>query len=144
MNDADGCVPPSDRELRNPGSLPKTRFPNAVPSAAKNTPLARTENTAEGRFDPKDAKTRNIRYAREMKRWCVGPMPVEEFLDEFLPPAPKGKGVRAIPSCKGAFNRVPLDPKDEQAIYEKLVSIVFTKSAKTTFILFCTDTSHQL
>ncbi|KAH8115737.1 hypothetical protein DFH11DRAFT_1507405, partial [Phellopilus nigrolimitatus] len=144
MNDADDCIPPSDRELRNPRSLPKPRVLNAVPSAAKNTPLARTEYSAEGSFDPKDAKGRNIRYAREMKRWCVGPMPVEEFLDEFLPPAPKGKGVRVMPSCKGAFNRIPVDPKDEQAIYEKLIPAINYKKRCPSLNFVDTSTRSEL
>ncbi|KAH8115724.1 hypothetical protein DFH11DRAFT_1702549 [Phellopilus nigrolimitatus] len=119
-------LPPFDQEPINTQSPPPNPDgPRPIPcSPAKDTPIARTENGAKDGFDPKDAKSRNIRYAREMKRWCVGPMPVEEFLDEFLPPAPKGKGARAMPSCKGAFNRVPMVPKDEQAIYEKLIPAI--------------------
>ncbi|KAH8115734.1 hypothetical protein DFH11DRAFT_1507170, partial [Phellopilus nigrolimitatus] len=119
-------LPPFDQEPIDPQSPPPNPAgPRPIPcSPAKDTPIARTENGAKDGFDPMDAKSRNIRYAREMKRWCVGPMPVEEFLDEFLPPAPKGKGTRAMPSCKGAFNRVPMEPKDEQAIYEKLIPAI--------------------
>ncbi|KAH8115731.1 hypothetical protein DFH11DRAFT_1301613 [Phellopilus nigrolimitatus] len=79
-----------------------------------------------------------------MKRWCVGPMPVEEFLDELLPPAPKGKGVRVMPSCKGAFNRIPVDPKDEQAIYEKLIPAINYKKRCPSLNFVDTSTRSEL
>ncbi|KAL5480753.1 hypothetical protein ACEPAI_9693 [Sanghuangporus weigelae] len=74
------------------------------------------------------------RYAREGRKVIIGPMPVRSFLDEFLPSAP---GHKRMPKSAGAFNNVPLRPKDEREIYRVLIAAI-DKDKHCPSINFCT------
>ena len=101
-------VPPSA-----PGFLQEVTFPRDVPiGRASEDPLSGPVI---------EAKVNDVyRYANEGRKVILGPMPVTTFLDEFLPPVPFRE---RMPKCSGAFNKVPLRPKNEKQIYEALVSL---------------------
>ncbi|KAH8115742.1 hypothetical protein DFH11DRAFT_1854205 [Phellopilus nigrolimitatus] len=128
---------PFAQEVKRCGTPPNTELPDEYKDKVRNTPIARTENGAKGGFQSKDAKSRNTRYAREMKKWCVGPMPVEDFLDEFLPTAPEHKG--PMPDWANAFDDVPVNPPKEPEIYPKLAINDNKRCPTLTFV----DTSNR-
>ncbi|OCB91436.1 hypothetical protein A7U60_g1314 [Sanghuangporus baumii] len=114
-------------------SMPRIRPLNkaAIPM---DIPAARTsKDPLKGPIQ--EAEINDIhRYAREGRKMIIGPMPVRSFLDEFLPPAPSHK---RIPKTAGAFNKVPLRPKDEREIYKVLIAAI-DKDKRCPSINFCT------
>ncbi|KAL1950098.1 hypothetical protein VTO73DRAFT_5220 [Trametes versicolor] len=75
-------------------------------TGAWNTPITRTETSAQTfGFEDKTAKSRNLRLGEEMKGRMLGPMPVEDFLREFL--SADTISFKDMPSPKSAFSRVP-------------------------------------
>ncbi|KAI0948918.1 hypothetical protein AcW1_008660 [Taiwanofungus camphoratus] len=82
------------------------------------TPLRRRNHNQYGHFDPEGARSRNLRYAQEARNF-LGPMPVEDFLDEFLPETSV-----PMPNIKDAFKHVPKGAAKEKDIYIPLISIL--------------------
>ena len=79
------CDIPVDRPPGTPkrqtGAKSKTKpLPN-------NTPIVKTTNSGRDLILEQDAEARQERFESEFRKWCVGPMPVENFLQEFLPPS---------------------------------------------------------
>jgi hypothetical protein len=70
-----------------------------------------------------NARCRNFTVnamGKEMKNHCVGPMPVQEFLEEFLPTS-EIPGLLPINFKSGTFNNT-VRVKDEVQAYEPFVS----------------------
>lgn len=98
----------------------------AARSRLNNVPIVKTTNAIkEGCFE-RDSSARQRKFASTMKQSCVGPMPLEEFLEAFLPSRPdnrkKQKGRKRMPQARNAFRSVPKEASDESEIYEPLVS----------------------
>ena len=85
----------------------------------KNAPLVSHEDTI---FGPNDAEKRYLRFADEAASHLIGPMPVDKFLDEFLP---KPTADKPMPDSKGAFDGVPEKPQNEGQIYAPLVRLFY-------------------
>ncbi|KAI0326080.1 hypothetical protein GY45DRAFT_1329415 [Cubamyces sp. BRFM 1775] len=82
--------------------------------------LSRNENSAQTYgFDPKDADSRYKRLGVDASRVTMGPMPVTDFLEEFLP-ARKAL-IKLMPRCKGAFNGIKANNANESDIYPILL-----------------------
>jgi len=77
-----------------------------------------------------EAEERYMRTARDIVAEVVGPMPVKKFLRRYfeLPNSPP----REINSV--SFDRVPARPKNEQELYQPLVSS-YTCHARTFSVL---------
>ncbi|KAH8115736.1 hypothetical protein DFH11DRAFT_1301848 [Phellopilus nigrolimitatus] len=113
------------------------RYPKTPGSPVKDTPISKPGEGSKRWLDGRCERSN----AREMRKWCVGPMPVQEFLETFLP-APLGvNGKRSMPSFKNAFNGVPTNPKDAQDIYSKLINSINGKKRCPSLIF--ADTSAQ-
>ncbi|KAH8115730.1 hypothetical protein DFH11DRAFT_1742744 [Phellopilus nigrolimitatus] len=69
------------------------------------------------------------------------PMPVQEFLETFLPVPLGVDGKRSMLSFINAFNGVPTSPKDAQDIYGKLINSINGKKRCPSLIF--ADTSAQ-
>lgn len=68
--------------------------------------------------DPSDiAADQDQRFARDIEREVVGPMPVDHFLGTFLSPRTRIRGLESV-----TFSGVPDRPDKESAIYPSLVS----------------------
>ena len=65
------------------------------------------------------ASERNQRFARDIERKVVGPMPVNDFLTKFL-----GRRTRVPRFDEVTFSGVPEEPDKESAIYVPLASRV--------------------
>ncbi|KAI0940213.1 hypothetical protein AcV5_001383 [Taiwanofungus camphoratus] len=92
--------------------------------AQKDIPAAESENnTQHSGFDPKIARCRYMRYAREARKFVLGPMPVEQFLSTFLPVT----DMSGMPSSEGAFKNIP-DDVEEPKIYRPLVAALNFKN----------------
>lgn len=128
--------PPRDSEHgeRIPTSSPEAtddsiRSPSNVSvleeTSVLNTPLALHENaTQTDGFEPKDSKSRYRRFAADMKKNVLGPMPPQDFMDNFMPDR-KGSDRSGRLSSKGAFKKVPERAEHESLIYDPLVSSNF-------------------
>lgn len=99
---------------------------NATRSRPNNVPIVKSASTIREGFFEKNAGARQRKFASLVKRSCVGPMPIEEFLDAFLPLRPentmKRKGGKKMAQTRNAFRSVPRDPIDEREMYRPLVS----------------------
>ncbi|GBE84635.1 predicted protein [Sparassis crispa] len=73
--------------------------------------------TALNGFAPKNAEERYLRYAEEARKFFLGPMPVDDFLD-FLPKA----DMSGMPRPRNAFDALPRKPKRESEIYTPLIA----------------------
>ncbi|KAI0941239.1 hypothetical protein AcV7_002861 [Taiwanofungus camphoratus] len=92
--------------------------------AQKDIPAAESENnTQHSEFDPKIARFRYLRYAREARKFVLGPMPVEQFLSTFLPVT----DMSGMPSSEGAFKNIP-DDVEEPKIYRPLAAALNFKN----------------
>ncbi|KAH9889366.1 hypothetical protein C8Q73DRAFT_155943 [Cubamyces lactineus] len=88
-------------------------------SGAWNTPLPFTESTSQTfGFDAKDVDARYPRLAYDLENIILGPMPVEEFMQAFLPVS--AEVLKDIPSHLHAFDGIGVISK-ESDIYEPLV-----------------------
>ncbi|CCL98569.1 uncharacterized protein FIBRA_00569 [Fibroporia radiculosa] len=82
-----------------------------------NAPIAKNANGSQRfGFDSKHADARGQRHAAETHTF-LGPMPVQDFLNAFLPKCAK----KSMPSSKGAFKDIPEAASDERDIYAPLV-----------------------
>ncbi|KAI0663992.1 hypothetical protein C8Q70DRAFT_944258 [Cubamyces menziesii] len=88
-------------------------------SGAWNTPLPFTESTSQTfGFDAKDVKSRYPRLAYDLENVVLGPMPVREFMQTFLPVS--AEVLEKRPSHLHAFDGIGNIGK-ESDIYEPLV-----------------------
>ena len=84
-------------------------------------PLAIDPHSLQPRgFEPKDVLLRYKRYVPDSRHYVVGPMPVQEFLDEFLPPSSAEDRSNMRAPTK-AFRAVPSRATVPAEIYEPLV-----------------------
>ncbi|KAI1793361.1 hypothetical protein LXA43DRAFT_1092899 [Ganoderma leucocontextum] len=88
--------------------------------AVWNSPLSYHENSTEKfGFGRKKAGDRHDRAAKFMPNVVLGPMPVKDFLSEFLQ-RPLWS-LDLMPSTENAFDEVPSESSTESTIYEPLV-----------------------
>ena len=94
-----------------------TLIPKDVPVARRSDGKQFVWNTSE--------RTAGY-YADEAQKTVLGPMPVRDFLDEFLPATNRLR----MPDARGAFNNVPRDPINSGDISAQLVSFqLFSRTA---------------
>ncbi|OBZ71215.1 hypothetical protein A0H81_08700 [Grifola frondosa] len=84
------------------------------------------DETAE--FNRKQTKHRIKRHARTANEFLLGPMPVDDFLAAFLPPAGAENSMHRLSSWR-AFNAVPSSASKASDIYEPLIKAL-NKSTK--------------
>lgn len=113
-----------DQLLRTPKHQTGTK--SKAKPLPNNTPITRTTNSARDLLLEQDAEARQERFCSEFRKWCVGPMPIKMFLQDFLPPDTAEK-------CSGNkdnyFKSVPTPgSKDsEDILYKPLVFIFYRK-----------------
>ena len=100
-----------------------------IPGIVKyDTPVARKEAAAKETFVSTRAPDRNIRLGSESISTVIGPMPVEEFLNEFLPITPEASA--SMPGSSSAFDLIKTGKAEnatgavkEDMLYKALVSL---------------------
>ncbi|KAI0935419.1 hypothetical protein AcV7_003854 [Taiwanofungus camphoratus] len=112
-------TPPASTSTQPDAATPSRKEgPVETPLKFTSTPIAKNENTAQHYgFDPKDASARDQRYAREARKFFLGPMPVRQFLDDFLSECKDGD----MPKSEGAFKHIPKCVANEPDIYDPLI-----------------------
>ena len=75
------------------------------PRAHHDTPVVYTANGGRYGLPTQRAPDRYKRLGKEMKKWCIGPMPPTQFIDAFLPAGSNGD--KGMPSPENAFKDVP-------------------------------------
>ncbi|KAI0357831.1 hypothetical protein OH77DRAFT_1305455 [Trametes cingulata] len=93
---------------------------------ALNSDLSRTDGLEPD--DPRIAWRRLEHYVRESIDCIVGPMPVQVFIDTFLPDRPDDMKAEVLTS-KNAFKAVPTSGATPSAIYQPLIAAL-NKSTK--------------
>ncbi|KAI0367831.1 hypothetical protein BV20DRAFT_1114602 [Pilatotrama ljubarskyi] len=90
--------------------------------------LTREDHTGTRGIEPSEATNRRKRDIRDSRDYMIGPMPVVDFLDEFLPAVPADRQ-RALLSSKGAFKNVPTSAATPSALIEPMIAALnrFTK-----------------
>ena len=93
-----------------------------------NVPIAKTDNNPREGFLEKFTE-RQERFVSEARKWCVGPMPVNKFIQAFFPADQEGREAKCkvkekerMPTSRNAFKSVPETPNNEQEMYGPLVS----------------------
>lgn len=93
-----------------------------------SVPIVKIDNASRDGFLERKTKRRE-KFVSDARKWCVGPMPVDEFLQAFFPTTQegqrtiwKGKGKERMPTSRNAFRSVPKTPAGEQEISRSLVS----------------------
>lgn len=95
--------------------------PTGALGCVYNTPMALDKTRSHTRgLDPAEGYSRNRRYVQDTRDCTVGPMPVQTFLNAFLPSVPVDKEKEVL-SSKGAFKEVPSSGSKPSDIYEPLV-----------------------
>ncbi|KAI0359797.1 hypothetical protein OH77DRAFT_1517405 [Trametes cingulata] len=85
-------------------------------SPVYNVPMALTQDHTRTRgLEPSDATNRRKRNIRDSREYTVGPMPVAEFLDEFLPALSVDRQKELL-SSRAAFKDVPAGGSTPSAI----------------------------
>ena len=84
---------------------------------AKDSPLAWSRTANKRSLHPNKAEDVHLRNADEGMKVLIGPMPVDEFLDEFLPAVDESD----MPDPTGAFDSVSTTATRESDIYPELV-----------------------
>ena len=107
-------------ELTSSDTPPSPKTPKTTfrPYTLKDSPHQPKGNEVPPRLSPDSADELNKSYAREAEAVLIGPMPVELFLNHFLPPIPIDN---PMPNAKRAFNKVNGNVKDEKDLYSPLV-----------------------
>ncbi len=103
----------------------------AHPSAATpvyNVPMAvsGSSNRTLG-LEPERAMARNLQHLAAARQCTLGPMPVQSFLDSFLPVPASVDRSGLLPS-DGTFASVPLCARHPAGIIKPLVSFNFSSS----------------
>ena len=99
-----------------------------------NVPIVKTDNHSREGFLEKFTQ-RQERFVSDASKWCVGPMPVNEFLQAFFPSRQegqktiwKGKAKERMPTSRNAFRSVPITPASEQEVSRSLVGRLYLRS----------------
>ncbi|KAI0330530.1 hypothetical protein GY45DRAFT_750579 [Cubamyces sp. BRFM 1775] len=79
-------------------------------------------------LNPSSGDARMRRHLQDSRRFTVGPMPVEQFIDRFLPPVPSERTFEIL-SSKRAFKDVPSGAPTPAEIYNPLLDAL-RKSTK--------------
>ena len=105
-----------------------------------STPVMFTVNGSSNLFENMIAEDKYPEMAKEVKKWAVGPMPEQPFLDHFLPyntnigPEPvintsstshaleASDSVQEAPKMPSAFDSIKFPVKTEQELYDPIVS----------------------
>ncbi|KAL5485979.1 hypothetical protein ACEPAI_7023 [Sanghuangporus weigelae] len=87
---------------------------------AKETPLAFRMTKNKRAIQLRKAEHKHLRNANDGIKVLIGPMPVEEFLNEFLPAVDESD----MPDPTGAFNAVPVKAVKEREIYSPLIAAI--------------------
>ncbi|KAL5532272.1 hypothetical protein ACEPAF_5841 [Sanghuangporus sanghuang] len=87
---------------------------------AKETPLTLRMSANTRATEPNKAEDKHRRNADEAMRVLIGPMPVEKFLDEFLPAVDESD----MPDPTSAFDAVPRGASDEKEIYYPFIAAI--------------------
>lgn len=77
-------------------------------------------NTEQHKLRVSSAQEVQLNLARAMKGLWVGPMPVREFLDDFLPPAPT-----PLPKVSPQLFNAILKTKIEKEMYKPFVCMIW-------------------
>lgn len=107
---------------------PRLKMPLAIPQTSSasrcvyNVPMAHDLSSHTIGLEPYDAKARNVQHLVQFRESTVGPMPVDLFLDTFLPHSSTER--KRMLSTKNAFKSVPPQSKDVTDISAPLVSAV--------------------
>jgi hypothetical protein len=106
------------------GYSSSSSFKRRQSSTTHPAPVTKTMDSSSGSSTDSVPKVTeaHIRHVHEFIRCAVGPMPVDQFLDEFLPCG----DLNGMPSSVGAFASLPDKPEDEKHLCQLLVS---TKSS---------------
>lgn len=114
----------------SPNGVPMTLLmspPQPPPPTARcvyNAPMALNATLSHTRgLEPEAAEARNRRQVQDLMKAIIGPIPVGDFLDGFLP---RRKSWSKAPSCfnKHAFNVVPPQAATVEGICGPLVSVL--------------------
>ncbi|KAI0712050.1 hypothetical protein C8Q76DRAFT_796938 [Earliella scabrosa] len=98
------------------------------PQLDYHMPIAvdRDSGTIKG-VDPKGALFRNPRNVQDSRQWTVGPMPVQDFLDNFLP-FHDDESVKGMLSSRNAFKSVLPRGSTAADICEPLIKALNSKT----------------
>lgn len=92
-------------------------------SPVYNVPMALDQSLMHSRgWEPERARVKNKRMVEEAKKYMVGPMPPQEFIDHFLDIS-LSSTIKPIVPTKRAFQTVPSRAATPAEIYEPLVRI---------------------
>ncbi|TFK87926.1 hypothetical protein K466DRAFT_490031, partial [Polyporus arcularius HHB13444] len=80
-------------------------------------------------LDANGALARNLKHLAESRQFTLGPMPVQDFLDEFLPESGHG-GRGGMLSSEAAFSAVPTRGESSADIYRPLIAALNKMSSK--------------
>ncbi|KAH8118265.1 hypothetical protein DFH11DRAFT_659358 [Phellopilus nigrolimitatus] len=116
----------SSSEANSSNIAVETKLPKLPPPPFQDSPVTKNESS-KNNLQPQDAQSRYMRLGDELRDWCVGPMPVSQFLDAFLPDQPRG-----MPSPVKAFKDVPSAPTDGKEVHEPLVKAFNYASKKAS------------
>lgn len=86
-----------------------------------DSPLAVDHSLQPRGFQPSEVCRRYKRYIPESQDYIVGPMPPQEFLDEFL----LATDQEGMCSPRYAFRKVPSRATTPAGIFEPLVGLLF-------------------
>ncbi|KAL5480741.1 hypothetical protein ACEPAI_9681 [Sanghuangporus weigelae] len=108
-------------------------LPNHPVIFPKDTPVARSRNGQAGAFLPNKSEDVADDHAKLGKKTMIGPMPLKQFLNDFLPPVSEDN---PMPDPSGAFDGVPLNPVHESDIYEPLINAI-NEGKRCPSVQFC-------
>lgn len=102
--------------VAGPAAAPAPAFtPDRPTQPSADSPIVRTVNSTKTTVEDNDADSQYMHLAKEIEKHLVGPMPVKDFVDAYMPQPPRN---RHMPSHTDAFEDIPLPvpkkPKDEK------------------------------
>ena len=96
------------------------------PSASRcvyDVPMALNQSLTHTRgLEPECAKSNNKRVVREARKYTSGPMPVRDFINNFLD-SPDSGTLKSMRSSRGAFRSIPSCAATSAEIYDPLVRL---------------------
>ena len=120
-----GPDPLHPKDVKSTGVSSSTRLlgaskPGEYGEYAKEAFLSCRVATNKSPINAKPAEVKHLWNADEGMKVLIGPMPVEKFLDEFLPAVNEN----GMPDCAGAFGSVPAVTKDDEEVCSSLVRVI--------------------
>ncbi|KAL5480801.1 hypothetical protein ACEPAI_9741 [Sanghuangporus weigelae] len=100
-----------DSQIRTP--------PHKKVTIPKDNPIAHKCDGLHDSFQANKSEDLASSHEAEGRKVLIGPMPVQAFIDEFLPPT-----TEQMPDPARAFDEVPASVKDEKDIYEPLTKAI--------------------